>query len=156
MANWFTIHGPHPFEYELAWDIYLQNRYQNLASDIKINDRVFFYELKGSGKLDVNQKTYKTPVGKMGLVHIGKVTGKFYERSLYEGQSDTFGEGKKYWSVGIPTDAGGSTGYVSREKVVSILGFKHNYKFKGFARGAGIKQINDAQATELATLFYGI
>ena len=52
MANWFTVHGPHPVEYDLAWDIYLQEQYKNLANEININDRVFFYELKGSGTLD--------------------------------------------------------------------------------------------------------
>jgi hypothetical protein len=85
MVNWFTVHGPHPIEYDLAWDIYLQNRYEHLTSDIEIGDRVFFYELKGSGKLEINQKTYETPVGRMGLVHVGKVTGKPYQRSYMKG-----------------------------------------------------------------------
>ena len=155
MANCFTVHGPHPYAYDLAWDIYLQDKYKNIENKIMINDRVFFYELKGSGSLEINQQTYKTPVGKMGLVHIGKVTGNPYQRSLREGQSETYGNGKAYWSVGIPADAGNSTGFVSREKVVSILGYKHNYYFKGFAGGAGIKLIDDSEASELITLFNG-
>ena len=153
MAYWFTVHGPHPFDYDLAWHIYLQERYEELASDIEIGDRVFFYELKGSGKLHINQKIYATPVGKMGLVHIGKVTGKPYQRTLQTGMSETYGAEARYWKIGIPTDAGDSTGFVSRERVVSVLGYKHNYFFKGFARGAGIKQIDGAQANELQTLF---
>lgn len=81
MANWFTIHGPHPLEYNLAWDIYLQNIHQSIANDIRINDRIFFYELKGKGKLNVNQKIYKTSIGKMGLVlgclkPLNSLTGK--------------------------------------------------------------------------------
>lgn len=155
MENWFTVHGPHPIEHDLAWDIYLQNKHQNIANNININDRVFFYELKGSGTLDINQQTYKTPVGKMSLVHIGKVTGKSYPRSLHEGQSETYGDEKKYWSVGIPTDAGYSVGFVPREKVVSILGYKNNYFFKGFSGGSGIKQIDDSQASQLLKLFVG-
>ena len=157
MANWFTIHGPHPYpiEYDLAWDVYLQDKHKNIANQIMVNDRVFFYELKGSGTLEINQEIYKTPTGKMGLVHVGNVTGKPYQRSLNVGQSETYGNGKAYWSVGVPTDAGTSSGLVSREKVVSILGYKENYYFKGFAGGAGIKLIDESVASELMAQFNG-
>ena len=153
MTNWFTIHGPHPYDYDLAYDVYLQEKYKNIANKIMINDRVFFYELKGSGSLEIYQQTYKTPVGKMGLVHIGKVTGKPYQRSLREGQSETYGNGKAYWSMGVPTDAGDSIGFVAREEVVSILDYSPNYYFKGFASGAGIKIIDESQAHELFEQF---
>jgi hypothetical protein len=153
MANWFTIHGPKPYDLDLAYDVYLQDKYESIADEIMIGDKVFFYELKGSGRLKINQQIYKTPVGKMGLVHVGQVTGKPYKRSLYEGQSETYGTGKAYWSIGIPTDAEASVGFVPREVVVSVLGYQPNYFFKGFGGGKGIKLIDDSQAHELLAQF---
>ena len=112
-------------------------------------------DLWGYYMLSINQKRYKTTEGKMGLVHVGKVTGKSYQRSLHEGQCETYGNGKAYWSIGIPTDANDSTGFVSREKVLSILGHKPNYYFRGYARGAGVKIIDDSQAHKLLQQFNG-
>ena len=153
MANWFTIHGPHPYDLDLSWDVYLQDKYENIADDIMIGDQVFFYELKGTGRLEINQQIYKTPVGRMGLVHIGKITDKPYRRSLYEGQSETYGTGKAFWSIGIPTDAKSSVGFVPRQTVVSILDYSPNYFFKGFEGGKGIKLISDSQAYKLSEQF---
>lgn len=160
MASWFTIQGPYPYPEEygpkLTWDVYLQERHKNLAPQIKIGDRVFFYELKGTGKLEINNRVYRTPTGRMGLVKVGAVTGAPYHRSINEGLSKTYGPGRTYWSVGIPTNAGDSSGFVSREKVVDILGFANNYYFKGFSGGTGIKLIDEAVAHELLRLFSGV
>ena len=155
MANWFTVHGPHPIDYELPWDIYLQDRYKAIADDIHINDQIFFYELKGSKYIEINHIKYETHQGKMGLVHVGKVINSPYSRSIEKAQSTTLKGESKNWSVGIPTDAGVSVGFVPREKVVSILGHKNSYYFRGYANGAGIKQIDDAQASELLMFFEG-
>jgi len=155
MASWFTVHGPHPTEYNLPWDIYLQETHKEISNHICVGDNVFFYELKGNGKLNINNVDYRTNTGRMGVVHIGKVTGKPYNRSIDQGKSSSYGESSGYWSIGIPTDAASSKGFVAREKVVSILGYQHNYYFKGFAAGAGIKLINASQEAELLSLFDG-
>ncbi len=131
----------------------MQDRHKDIAKDVEINDRVFFYELKGTGKLNICHQDYETGTGKMGIVHIGKVTGSPYSRSQAQGQSKSFGDVSKYWSIGIPTDAGNSSGFIAKDKVVAILGYKNNYFFKGFAGGTGIKQIDDSQAIELLALY---
>lgn len=154
MVNyWFTVHGPHPKGYHLPWDIYLQDTHEELAKKINKGDQIFFYELKGNGKLNKNNKEYKTDIGRMGIVHVGNVTGERYKRSREEGSSSSYGESSGYWSIGIPTDAESSNGFVSRDKVVSILGYKENYYFRGLAGGAGIRSIDASQAFELLRLF---
>ena len=77
MNNWFTIHDPHPNPDRVAWHIYLQDKYEDLASEISIGDRVFFYEIKNS-----KQIKFKGCKGRMGVVHVGYVTGHGYKRKL--------------------------------------------------------------------------
>ena len=144
MKYWFTIHAPHG-DRDLPWHIYLQEKYKDISKEIKINDKVFFYETKTE-----KNKLYKFTNGRMGLVHIGTVTGEPYHRNA----KTTYTSGEtKDWGTGIPTNAEDSEGLVSREKVVDILGYKSNYYFKGFNGGRGIKQIEVEQAQQLENLF---
>ena len=149
MKNWFTVHSPHG-DRDLAWHIYLQDQYALTASDIHEGDRVFFYETKTNRNVK-----HKQFVGRMGLVHVGHVNGAPYRRGTEEAHAIYTGGERKYWSTGITTDAGESRGFVSREKVVKILGYKDNYYFKGYARGVGIKMIEMGQAQKLLQLFQG-
>lgn len=148
MNNWFTIHDAHPDPDRVLWHIYLQDKYKDLASEISVGDRVFFYETKNTKQIQ-----FKGSRGKMGVVHVGYVIGDKYERQFEEALSIYNDGERKTWDIGIPTDAGQSNGFVSREKVLEILGYASNYYFKGFARGKGIKLIEDAKANELLSLF---
>ncbi len=150
MKNWFTIHDPHPTPDWVEWHIYLQDQYKSLAADIKVGDRVFFYETKTT-----KQVQFKGCKGKMGLVHIGLVTGDAYERKSEKALS-VYNDGeRKTWGVGIPTDASKSNGFVAQNKVVEVLGYKSKCNFIGFASGKGIKQIDAAEADKLQMLFNG-
>jgi len=60
---------------------------------------------------------------------------------------------KKNWDTGNPTNAGDSSGFVSRQQVVEILGYSNNYYFRGLAGGAGILQIEAWKANNLLELF---
>jgi len=130
------------------WHVYLQDRHKNIALSIREGDRVFFYETKTN-----NNVKYKNVVGRMGLVHVGTVTGKAYTRESTKAHQTYTDGARKNWSTGIPTNAGETKGYVTRENIVKILGYRDNYFFKGFAGGAGIKQIDATQARALLELF---
>ena len=148
MKNWFTIHDPHPNPDWVEWHIYLQDKYKELAAEIAVGDRVFFYETKTT-----KQVQFKGCIGKMGLVHIGHVTHSAYPRKIEDALS-VYNDGeRKSWGVGIPTDAGNSNGFVPQAKVVKALGNANNYYFRGYAGGKGIKQIDVDEANEVQTLF---
>ena len=150
MTNWFTVHYPHGDPDDLPWHVYLQDRYKELSRNVREGDRVFFYETKTS-----KNKENKYCKGRMGLVHVGYVTGLPYSRP-YKRAEAVYTDGKrKKWSIGIPTNAGETTGFVPREKLVEVLGYKSKYNFQGFQRGTGIKQIDRAVARELHALFEG-
>ena len=148
MKNWFTIHDAHPNPDWVKWDIYLQDKYEFLAQDIEIGDRVFIYEAKTS-----KQVRFKDSIGKMGLVHVGHVTGSGGYNPREEAEVVYTDGDCKSWGYSIPTDAGSSEGFVSRNQVVRVLDYKDNYYFKGFAGGKGVKEIGADQADELQALF---
>ena len=150
MSNWLTVHYPHPIDYKLPWDIYLQDKHKIKADDIKTNDLVFFYELLGNGVQEINHVKYKTEVGKKGVVRIGRVKGVPYNRGMEEAQSTNAKGESKNWGIGIPTDAENSEGFVPLDKVNEILGFKKKNIFTGFP---GVKELNSYQANKLLALF---
>jgi hypothetical protein len=146
VKNWFTIHSPHGYRGDYPWHIYLQNKHKKIVSNIKDGDRVFFYETKTSKHVEA-----KNEIGRMGLVRVGYVNGKAYDRPAKK-LKYTDGEIKN-WSIGIPTNEGNADGFVAREQVVEILGYSKNYYFRGFAGGTGIMQIDARKAQNLLELF---
>ncbi len=148
MKNWFTIHSAHPTPDWIKWHIYLQEKYKQLATEINVGDRVLFYETKTTKEVRC-----KGSVGKMGLVHIGHVTGAEYSRNIEDSYSEYSDGERKSWGTGIPTDAEHSRGFVPQSKVVEVLGYATNYHFKGFAGGKGVKQIDAEKANMLQALF---
>lgn len=147
MASWLTTHYPHPVPDHHPWHVYLQEQHRDAVEGIQTGDLVFFYEFAAQKPV---KGGLKTAVGRQGIVRVAKVSGPIYGRDAvieYQG-----GETKN-WSWGVPTNDADIEGFVGREKMCEILGYKPSYQFRGFGGGTGVKRLDEVQAVNLLREF---
>jgi len=150
MADWLTTHYPHPFSDDLPWDIYLKREHRDLADQVSVGDRVFFYEYKEQKPLR-DGSLY--PQGAEGIVRVATVNGEVYHRNgltKYADGTDTD------WCWGVPTRDVDAEGFVPREAMNRVLDYQEGYVLRGFGggrRGSGLRKISADQANALYDIF---
>ena len=147
MANWLTTHYPHPVPDTTPWHVYVQREHRRAIEGIGIGDRVFFYEYAAQKSLKNRQQF---PGGAQGVVRVAKVSGPVYPREARIEYADGT---IKDWSWGVPTDDADIDGFVSREDLLRILGYKPGSYLRGFNAGTGVKRLDDDQADAVLRLF---
>jgi len=148
VRNWLTTHYPHYEPDVEPWHIYLQRQYKHAVDGIAVGDRVFFYEFATRrARKDRAQK----PDGAQGVVRVGFVAGPLFKNT--EGTTEYDDGGDAEWCWEVPADRFEVDGFVARERLCELLGYKRNYTFRGFSGGTGVKQIGAMQADQLLSAF---
>lgn len=150
MKSWLTTHYPHPYKDDLPWHIYLQRDSKNAVDGISKGDQVFFYEYKYQKPL---KDGTEYPLGKVGIVRVAFVSGQMYSHdgktALVQYADGSIGD----WHWGVPTDNPDVNGFVCRQEVLEILGYKPRGYLRGFNAGTGVIQLKNEQAEKLLKLF---
>ena len=150
---WVTTQWP---QYEVSksddFDIELQERHENADLELNEGDLIFIYELK-TGYVEKGCGKRKT--GKCGIVALVQANGRFEEnpkkemRIYYNGNKEV----KMRWKRLAKVKTVSKNGFVSREKLNRILGYKSNYNLRGVGNGSGLKIINKRVFCQLLELF---
>lgn len=147
MAYWLTTHYPHPWPDTLPWHIYLQHQHRSAVDGIAQEDLVFFYEFAEQKAL---KDGTKYPRGAQGIVCVATVSGPVYHRdTVIEYADGTTG----YWSWGVPTADADFNGFVPREELLKVLGYKPGGRLRGFNSGQGVMPLDNEQGYSLLQLF---
>lgn len=158
---WLTTHWP-PLKGEgpHTYNVYLQHRFESLARELQSGDRVFFYELiSGRARVksmpDGTQTLVRRERGRGGIVASGTVSGNYRSFSWPADAVQTYADGTKlHWAWEVPVVDHDYSGFVRRENVIRVLGFRPNYYLRGFGiGGSGLKELEKAQFDELAAMF---
>lgn len=150
MRNWLTTHYPHPYQDDLPWHIYLQREHKHAVNGIANGDRVFFYEYKYQKPL---KDGTEYPQGRVGIVRVAFVSGGMYARVKHDAVAEYSDGSIGDWMWGVPTGNFDVDGFVSRQDVLSVLGYKPGSYLRGFNAGTGVMEIGSEQAERLAKLF---
>lgn len=146
--SWLTTHYPHFQPDTEPWDIYLQRKHLAAVDGILPGDRVFFYEF-------ATRRAWRCrpdhPSGAQGIVRVGYVAGPVFKNR--EGITEYEDGSAADWCWQVPVDRFETAGYVSRERMCGVLGFKPKYTLRGFNGGTGVKVLDATQASDLHTLF---
>jgi hypothetical protein len=150
MQFWLTTHWP-PTE----WDptdfrqhgVYLPHGRESAANDMEKGDLVFIYESK-TGRLvrerypDGSHEDVPRLLGREGIGALAEVLRKPVEDE--ESEEEEYSDSTRiWWRYYAPTKPINSKGFVPRQDVAKILGYKVNYPFRGFGDAhSGLKKLD--------------
>lgn len=148
MRDWLTTHYPHFQPDTEPWDIYLQRHHLAAIDGIAPGDRVFFYEFATrrawKGRAD-------RPAGAQGVVRVGYVDGPVFKND--EGVTEYEDGTRAEWCWQVPVGDFETDGFVGRERLCQVLGYKSGYTFRGFNGGTGVLELDATQGADLLALF---
>jgi len=160
MNYWVTTHYPPTVDndqYNLT-GVWIVDGKENAAEKLKPGDIVLIYQTK-TGKSEIRQevdgtrKIVKCIEGKEGIVSITKAKNKLLKDPKFLVTEYINGE-KRWWCWHAETKKITTSGFVSREELNSVLGYKNNYVLKGFGDlKSGIKLITQNEFEQLLKLF---
>ena len=129
-------------------NVYAQTGRHAILSRIQIDDIVFIYETKDSGK-EAGKPQY---IGFQGIVTIAEVTNPVVANPT---PRKNYANGKSVmWGYYVEATPVCQHGRVSQADVNKILGYKPDYDFHGFGTDhSGVKEITKTQAQQLKTIF---
>lgn len=149
-AYWVTTQWPHrqgtpkdaPRE-----GVYLPDDRKEAGADIRPGDLVVVYESKGGRDLvrkDVSGKkeTVKHHVGREGVVSILRITSRLYADD--ESEEQEYSDGTKiWWKWYADTEPYFSSGFLPRQELNVLLGYKIDNALRGFGdKHSGLKKID--------------
>ncbi len=157
---WITVHWPHRLgddETEHS-GVYIPDGREYAVAELKEGDYVLIYEsLNGRNEIeryaDGTTEIYKHQSGKQGIVAIVKTTSKVKENQNSEESEYTDGT-TIWWRWYAETESIRQSGFVAREDVNNVLGYAHNFSFRGFGDAhSGVKKITEEEFNELVKIF---
>lgn len=161
MAYWLTTHWPKRVdksEDEPQSGVWVTDGNKQVISRVQTGDLVFIYESR-NGKTVLRQtadgKQKKVPCrkGQEGIVALVEVTDIAYQPETSKAEKYVGGE-IKWWRWNAPTRALNTDGFVKREDVAEILGYKSNWSFRGFGEShSGLARITENQFNALLSAF---
>jgi hypothetical protein len=160
MHYWITTHWPRRVgdPRPLGNGVYLSHEKGEVGRDLRPGDLVLVYQSE-SGRtrvvteIDGTTHTAACEKGKGGVVAIGRALSTMQRDEEAEVEQYTDGTAI-HWEWRAPLEVLSTSGFVAREDLNRILGYKPNYNFRGFGdRSSGLKKIDEATYVELETAF---
>lgn len=163
MNFWLTTHWPPRIDddpNDIANGVWLPEGRETAGSDLKEGDKVLVYQAR-SGRPEIRKKIdgteYVVPSieGKEGIIAVCEAQCEIYE---YEGSEPTkYVDGSEiWWRWHAPLTLLSRSGFVPRERMNAILGYKLNFNLHGFGDlHSGLKKITEDQFNNLVTIFKG-
>lgn len=150
---WITTQWP---QYEVRnvddFDIELQEKHEDTRRELQKGDLIFIYELKTGY---VEKGCGKRETGRCGIIALVQANENFEEnpkrelRTFYDGKKEI----KMRWKWLAKAKTVSKNGFVPREKLNEILGYKPKYTLRGFGKGSGLQIITKEQFCRLLKLF---
>ena len=163
MNFWLTTHWPPRIDddpNDIANGVWLPEGRETAGSDLKEGDKVLVYQAR-SGRPEIRKKIdgteYVVPSieGKEGIIAVCEAQCEIYE---YEGSEPTkYVDGSEiWWRWHAPLTLLSRSGFVKRERMNAVLGYKSNFNLHGFGDlHSGLKKITEDQFNNLVTIFKG-
>lgn len=160
MHYWITTHWPRRVgdPRPLGNGVYLSHEKGEVGRDLRAGDLVLVYQSQ-SGRTRVVRElegtTHNVPCekGKGGIVAIGRALSTMQQDDDAEIEQYTDGTAI-HWKWKAPLEVLSTSGFVSRQELNRILGYKPKYIFHGFGdQSSGLKKIDEATYLEIETAF---
>lgn len=163
MNYWLTTHWPPRFDADpndIANGIWLPDGREAAGVDLIKDDKVLIYQAR-SGRKEIRKKLdgteYIVPTieGKEGIIAACEAQCEIFE---YEGSEPTkyVGGSEIWWRWHAPLTLLSKSGFVPRDRMNGILGYKPDYNLHGFGDlHSGLKKINEYQFNDLLEIFKG-
>lgn len=161
MNYWMTTQWPPNRDEDLNTyvprGIWLPNGREQAGADIEIGDRVLIYQSK-TGRSEIQnvkgrQVIFRPGQGREGIIAITEISGEFMARQDSKPSKYTRGP-DIWWRWNADTQPISMNGFVPREKVNKVLGYKKDNPFRGFGDlKSGLKKLTKGQYDELVGVF---
>ena len=161
MNYWVTTHWPNSTLYDKDaphFNVYIPNERESAVEDMEEGDIVYIYESRNGRTekrtlVDGTIEYFPCHVGKEGIVNISRVINPVYENEGSEPTEYTDGS-TIWWRYIAETENISSHGFINRELLNTVLGYKPNFNLRGFGDAhSGVKKISREQAFELNRLY---
>lgn len=151
MAYWITSHYPHPQPDRHPWHVYLRDKFEDIARQLRAGDPVLFFETKYHKPL---RDGTRFPVGREGIVVVATIAESFRKRHASLAVAEYADGTTANWLWNVPTRDMDHDGFVPRSEVYRVLGYKDGYTMRGFGmRGSGVRPISQDQSERLLVRF---
>lgn len=163
MDYWLTIHWPPRDDNGNAGNttgVWVAEGREQAAADMSQGDYIAVYESK-SGRTEVRKDPNGNPVkipckpGREGMICYGTVDSALTD--IPDSQPEEYADGSRIrWQWHAPVSICSRSGFVDRTNLNQILGYKPNYKFRGFGdyHSSGLKKIRKSQFDSLVKAFH--
>ena len=156
MQFWFTTHWP-PREDEPVGrtpnGVWVPDGMFGVVRALARDDHVWIYEAKGGPAVKRSDGScVRSRRGRMGVIALVKATETVMERpgSTLEEYVE---RPAVWWRYHAETRPLNTAGYIPMSQAAALLGHSPNFNFRGYARGAGISEIDAAAHARLLDAF---
>lgn len=159
MRYWFTTHWP-PREDEPAdrtpFGVWAPDGRLDAIQDLSPGDLVWIYESQSGPTEERRDEGIRRRIrcrrGRMGV--IGLVEAAEPPKELAGSRAEQYvGRSGIWWRYHAATRPVNTAGFISMEDAVVLLGYDPGYNFRGYGRGAGLKEIDRATHERLLQAF---
>lgn len=161
MNHWLTTHWPPHEGYppdEVAGGVWLPDGREGAGANLAPGDLVFIYHPRSGRTLiemlpDGTERHRRCQVGREGIVAIGAV--RAHISSLDDSVPERYTDGTTtWWRWHAPVDLLSRSGFVPRQKVMPVLGYRRTYNLRGFGDGhSGLKKLTPEEFEQLLRLY---
>lgn len=163
MNYWLTTHWPPRIDddpNDIANGVWLPDGRESAGSDLKKGDKVLIYQARTGRpeirkRLDGSEFIVPSIKGKEGIIAVCEAECEIFEN---EGSEPTkYVDGSEiWWRWHALLTLLSKSGFVPRERMNAILGYKPDYNLRGFGDlHSGLKKITEEQFNGLLTIFKG-
>lgn len=163
MNYWLTTHWPPRVDddpTDVATGVWLPDGREQAGAELKKGDKVFVYQSR-SGRperrktIDGKEIIVHSIKGREGIIAVCEAQSEIYEYE--DSEPSKYVDGSEiWWRWHAPLTTLSKSGFVSRESMNAILGYKPNFNLHGFGDlHSGLKRITKEQYTSLLELFRG-
>ena len=160
---WLTTHWPPRVDddpNDVANGVWLPDGREQAGVDLKKGDKIFVYQSR-SGRperrktIDGSEIVVHSIEGQEGIIAVCEAQSEIYENE--DSEPSKYVDGSEiWWRWHAPLRTLSKSGFVSREIMNSILGYKPSFNLHGFGdMHSGLKQITKDQYLGLLKLFRG-
>lgn len=160
MHFWITTHWPRRKgdTRPLGNGVYLAHDKGEVGRDLRAGDLVLVYQAQTGRTLvrtELDGTTHRVPCenGRGGIVAIGRALSTMYRDEGSEMERYTDGTAI-HWAWKAPLNVLSTSGFVAREELNRILGYKPDYVLRGFGdASSGLKKIDEVTYNEIEAAF---
>ncbi|NMC98823.1 MAG: hypothetical protein GYA62_03775 [Bacteroidales bacterium] len=163
MNYWITTHWPPRVGKDsdsIGSGVWLPDGREEAGNDLRPGDKVIIYQAR-SGRPEVrvlpngDEEIIRCLRGKEGIVAICQALSNVYKRSNIKPTKYIDGT-EIWWCWSADLKIISKSGFLSRENINKILGYKTSYNYRGFGDlHSGLKKITKKQFDNLVDLFIG-